>query len=174
MSLWATPARAGTTKYPNVLGNFLSVMGSAVRQRDGSWLALLIFFVVATLASSLGLAALLAGVTVAVAGGESPQISEDQQVDPSLPGRIYSGFITDRHCGARHTDSKDNPAECARMCVRKGSRYIIVEGDRSYELTGSPGQFGKFAGQRVSLTGVLNGNTIKVSSASLQVASNQR
>jgi hypothetical protein len=48
--------------------------------------------------------------------------------------------------------------------VRNGSRYIIVDGDRIYELAGNLGQLGQFAGQRVTLIGVLNGNTIKVSS----------
>jgi len=56
-------------------------------------------------------------------------------------------------------------AECTRMCVRNGSRYVMVNGDKNYELTGALQQLGELAGQRVSLIGVLSGEAIKVSSA---------
>jgi hypothetical protein len=61
-----------------------------------------------------------------------------------------------------------NASECSRLCVRHGSNYIIVDGDKKYELNGELRQIAEFAGQRVSLTGVLDGQTIKVSSATLQ------
>jgi len=141
-----------------------------VKQSDRSWLSLLGFFSVITLGSSLIFAVVFAGVTAAFAGGESAQALADQQVDPLMPGQTFSGMITDSHCGSRHTDSKNTASECVRMCVRKGSRYILVDGDRNHELAGNPEQFGQLAGQRVSLTGVLSGGTIKVSSASPQVA----
>jgi hypothetical protein len=141
-----------------------------VKQADRSWLSLLGFFAVITLGSSLTFAVVFAGVTAAFAGNESAQALEDQQVDPLVPGQTFSGMITDSHCGPRHPDSKNSASECVRMCVRKGFRYTIVDGDRNYELTGNPEQFGQLAGQRVSLTGVLSGGTIKVSSASPQVA----
>jgi hypothetical protein len=140
-------------------------LGGVVKQSDRSWLSLLVFFAVITLGSSLIFAVVFAGVTAAIAGGESAQAAEDQQVDPIVPGQTFSGLITDAHCGSRHTDSKNSASECARMCVRNGSRYVMVDGDRNYEITGTPGQFGQLAGQRVSLTGVLSGGAIKVSSA---------
>jgi hypothetical protein len=49
----------------------------------------------------------------------------------------------------------------------------MVDGDRHYELAGNQGQFGQLAGQRVSLVGVLSGDTIKVSSASPQAEGKQ-
>ena len=145
-----------------------------VKQYDRSWLKLLAFFAVATLASSLVFAAVLAGVTVAIAGGEAPQIPDNQQVDPAVPGHTFSGLITDAHCGARHNDSERSASECARICVRNGSRYILVDGERNYELEGNQWQFDELAGQGVSLTGVLSGDTIKVSSASSQAAGGRR
>lgn len=145
-----------------------------MKQHDRSWLTLLAFFAVAILASSLVFAAVLAGVTVAIADGESPQIPDQQQVDPTVPGHTFSGIITDAHCGPRHTDSGQSASECARTCVRNGSRYIMVDGDRNYELAGNSSQLSQLAGQRVTLTGVFNGNTIKVDSASLQVAGERK
>jgi hypothetical protein len=51
--------------------------------------------------------------------------------------------------------------------VRNGSRYAIVNGDKEYELVGELWQIGQFAGQWMTLTGVLDRETIKVSSARL-------
>ena len=144
-----------------------------MKQPDRSWLSLLGFFAVVTLGSSLIFAVVFAGVTAAFSMSESAQALEDQPVDPLVPGQVFSGLISDSHCGARHIDSKNSASECVRMCVRSGSKYIIVDGDRNYELAGHAQQFSQLAGQRVSLTGVLSEGTLKVSAASLQVAKAQ-
>lgn len=136
-----------------------------MKHTNRSWLSLLGFFAVLTLASSLIFAAVFAGVTAAIASGESAQTTDSQQVDPLVPAQTFSGMITDADCGSRHTDSKKSAAECARMCVRNGSRYVMVNGDKNYELTGASQQLDKLAGQRVNLIGVLSGDAIKVSSA---------
>jgi len=52
------------------------------------------------------------------------------------------------------------------MCVRNGSRYVLVEGNKRYALTGNEGHLDALAGQRVKIAGTLNGNTIKVDSTS--------
>jgi hypothetical protein len=137
---------------------------------DRSWIKLLGFFAFNTLAASLVMAAMLAGVTVVLAGGESAQIPDYQQVDPTVPGESFFGTITDARCGPRHADSEADSSECARMCVRNGSRYVFVEGARQYELAGNSSQFDQLAGKRVSLIGVLNGASIKPISARLQAA----
>ena len=136
-----------------------------MKHTNRSWLSLLGFFAALTLASSLIFAAVFAGVTAAIASGESAQTADNQQVDPIVPGQSFSGLITDADCGSRHTDSRKSAAECARMCVRNGSRYVMVNGDKNYELTGAAQQLGELAGQRVSLIGVVSGDAIKVSSA---------
>jgi len=141
-----------------------------LKQRDRSWLSLLAFFAAVTLTSSLVFAAVFAGVTIAIADGEAPQVPEDRQVDPVVPGQTFAGIITDAHCGPRHKDSDKSAAECARMCVRDASKYIIVDGDRIFQLAGNQWQFGQLAGQRVNLTDVLSEGAIKVSSARPLVA----
>jgi hypothetical protein len=144
-------------------------LGGVVKQHDRSWLSLLGFFAVITLGSSLIFAVVFAGVTAAFAGGESAQAADEQQVDPLVPSQTFSGVITDSHCGARHMDSKSSASDCAQMCVRNGSSYSMVDGDRNYVLAGKATGLGQFAGQRVSVTGVLSGSTIKVTSVSPQV-----
>ncbi len=61
-------------------------------------------------------------------------------------------------------NSGESPSECTRACVRRGAKYILVNGDRSYRLDGNPDELEKFTGTRVSLTGWLKGNRIHVSS----------
>lgn len=130
-----------------------------------SWLSLLGFFAVITLGSSLIFAAVFAGVTAVIAGGGAAQASDDVQVDPIVPAQSFSGVITDSHCGARHIDSGKSASECTRMCLRNGSKYVLVNGDKSYEIIGDPGQISQLAGQRVKLTGTLTADRIKVTSA---------
>lgn len=135
-----------------------------MKHTNRSWLSLLGFFAVLTLASSLIFAAVFAGVTAAIASDESAQAADNQQVDPLVPAQTFSRMMTDADCRSRHTDPKMSAAECTRMCVRNGSRYVMVNGDKNYELTGAHQQFSDLAGQRVSLIGVLSGHAIKVSS----------
>jgi hypothetical protein len=59
-----------------------------------------------------------------------------------------------------------NPAECTKMCVRAGSKYVLVVGSKRYALAGSESQLDGLAGQRANIAGTLDGNTIKVSSTS--------
>ena len=132
-------------------------------QQNRSWPALIGFFMVTALGWSLVLAAVLAGATVAIAGGE-PQSPD--QASARVANQTFSGVITDAHCGPKHKDSEKGASECARMCVRNGSRYTIVDGDRKYDVAGNLAQFDEFAGQRVALFGLLDGNTIKVVSIS--------
>jgi hypothetical protein len=54
------------------------------------------------------------------------------------------------------------------MCVRNGSRYVLVEGDKRYALAGSESKLDGLAGQRAKISGTLAGNTIQVDSTSLR------
>jgi hypothetical protein len=136
-----------------------------VKPHDRSWFTLIAYFLLTTLASSLVFAAVFAGVTAAI--GDSTKTADELQAEPVVPGQHFSGIITDAHCGSKHEDSEKDPSDCATICVRNGARYAIVNGDRKYELVGELWQIGQFAGQWVNLTGVLDGGTIKVSSARL-------
>jgi phage tail tape-measure protein len=78
----------------------------------------------------------------------------------------FNGMITDSRCGARHMKrSRQNSAECASACVRKGASYVLVDGDSRYRLAGGGDSLSKLAGQRATVTGTRQGNTITVSSA---------
>jgi len=59
-------------------------------------------------------------------------------------------------------------SECARFCARTGAQYIFVAGEKRYTLTGTPEDLSKLAGQRVTVSGSRNGDTIQVNSAFAQ------
>jgi hypothetical protein len=53
------------------------------------------------------------------------------------------------------------------MCVRNGSKYVLINGDQKNILEGDEIALDHLAGQRATVTGTLNGDTIKVSSVAL-------
>ncbi len=117
---------------------------------------------------ALGLAGSLLVVTpitsTSFAFGRTPA-NPPQSNDPVT----VSGLISDSRCGARHaTESGNVPAQCARVCARRGARYVVVNGDTTYVLVGSETAFDAFAGQRAQVNGTLNGDTLKVSSIRAQ------
>ena len=135
-------------------------------QKNRSGWALLAFCTTTALVAALGLAILFASATVAFAlaqkvhSGNLTQVSDEQ--------KTFSGVVTDSHCGARHQDATKSPAECAQMCARNGSQYVLVDGDKSYALNGDMQQIAKLAGQRVSVEGSIVGDTLHVASIRAQ------
>src|SRR5579864_8728932 len=73
-----------------------------------------------------------------------------------------SGVVSDAICGAKHMMTDKSAAECARECVKKGSAFALVSGDKLYTLQGHEAELDKYAGQRVSVSGTLKGDTITV------------
>ena len=133
-----------------------------------SWFALVRFCATPALAVALGCAILFTSAVIAFAGGGEPVEAATQETHNPRE-RMFAGLITDDRCGARHDmDSDMNPAECTRMCVRNGSRYVLVEGDKRYALAGTESKLDAVAGQRAKISGTLAGNTIKVDSTSLR------
>ena len=80
-------------------------------------------------------------------------------------GKTYTGTVSDAMCGAKHMGSA---AECARTCVKKGSKYALVVGDKVYTLETSDktalDTLDKQAGAKATVTGTEKDNTITVAS----------
>jgi hypothetical protein len=87
----------------------------------------------------------------------------------AAPGKqTFSGVISDDMCTAGHAAMRMGPtdAECAIACADlHGSAYVLVAGRKVYALTDQKTAAG-YAGQKVSVKGVLdaNGKTIRVES----------
>ena len=80
--------------------------------------------------------------------------------------QIYTGQVSDAMCGAKHMASP--PADCTRACVKQGSKYALVVGDKVYTLQtedkNTQANLDKLAGEKAKITGTLDGDTIQVSS----------
>lgn len=123
---------------------------------------------------------IVAGASVALASHESAagqgdaaqgvqtaaQPLENAATPTPSSGLAFTGMITDSHCRARHLrNSGMNPAECARACFRKGATYMLIDGDRHYTLIGDDESLSRLAGERASVIGTRQGDTILVNSA---------
>jgi hypothetical protein len=86
----------------------------------------------------------------------------------AAPGhkQIFTGEIGDAMCGRKHMDG--TPAECTRTCVSHGSKFALVIGEKIYILdTSDPkalAMLDQQAGKKATVVGVLNGDTIAVTS----------
>lgn len=98
----------------------------------------------------------------AVALFASPLVAADQ---------TWNGWIGDSACGVKHDsemigegNAKITDRECTEACVRGGSMYILVVGDKAYKIANQkdPG-LATHAGHTVNVTGELKGDTITVS-----------
>lgn len=139
-----------------------------------SWISLLGYCLAVVAAAAIVFAIIIAGASVALASHQSA--TGDASADDSRPAAplseahpaatTFSGMITDSHCGARHMrNSRQNAAECARACFRRGASYVLVDGDRRYTLVGGEGTLSKLAGERANVTGTRQGDTILVDAA---------
>lgn len=80
--------------------------------------------------------------------------------------QTFTGEVGDAMCGRNHMEG--TPAECTRICVSHGSKYALVVGEKIYILDTADqaalATLDKQAGKNVTVTGVLSGDTITVSS----------
>jgi hypothetical protein len=109
--------------------------------------------------------ALLIATLGAAAGTTTAAEAAAQQETPSTTEQTYQGMVTCSRCGARHSAVLgQRAADCARICVRGGANFALVEGDVTYLLDGDSSVLGRLAGQRARIVGELNGKTIRISS----------
>jgi len=106
------------------------------------------------------LIAILGAVTGAAA--REPE-SAKSQPSSSIATQTYEGMVTDTRCGAKHSATIGRTAtDCTIMCVRAGEKFVLIDGDTSYALSGDLVALKRAAGQRAKIIGTLNGKTISV------------
>lgn len=78
--------------------------------------------------------------------------------------KTFTGVITDAMCGKDHAMMGVKPdSKCVVECVKSGSKYALLDGNNVYELSDQKAPE-KFAGQKVKVTGTLNGKVLQVES----------
>lgn len=78
--------------------------------------------------------------------------------------KTLTGVVSDAMCGATHMMKNVSAADCARACVKQGSKYALVVGKDVYPLTGHEAELDKYAAQTVTVKGRTAGKTVTVSS----------
>jgi len=81
--------------------------------------------------------------------------------------QTFSGRVSDAMCGANHM-MEGSAEDCTRACVRKGSKYALVVGDKVYTLDTNDksalDKLDQLANKSAKVTGTANGDTIAVKS----------
>ncbi|MBZ5664598.1 MAG: hypothetical protein LAO30_08345 [Acidobacteriia bacterium] len=78
-----------------------------------------------------------------------------------------TGEVSDAMCGAKH-EMPGKPADCTRACMKHGSKYALVVGDKVYTLETSDktalDKLNDLAGAKAKVTGEVDGTTVTVKS----------
>lgn len=81
--------------------------------------------------------------------------------------QTLTGEVSDAMCGAKH-EMAGKAADCTRSCVRHGSKYALLVGDKVYTLETSDqaalDKLSELAGAKAKVTGDVDGTTITVKS----------
>jgi len=79
--------------------------------------------------------------------------------------QTFTGEVSDAMCGVKHM--MPGNAACARACVKKGTNYALIVGDKVYTLhtadKAALEELDKLAGEKAKVTGVPDGEIIEVS-----------
>jgi hypothetical protein len=84
----------------------------------------------------------------------------------------WTGTISDSSCGASHaalTEHGQNASdkECTGMCLAKGAKYVFVNEGKVVTISNQNfADLKKYAGDRVTVTGNLTGDTITITKIS--------
>jgi len=81
--------------------------------------------------------------------------------------QTLAGKVSDSMCGAKH-QMAGNDASCTRTCVKGGSKYALVVGDKVYTLEATDkaalDKLDELAGASAKVTGEVKGDSIAVKS----------
>jgi|SRR5208283_4592302 len=76
----------------------------------------------------------------------------------------WDGTISDANCGAKHADASEKSMACVKKCVQGGAAPVFITSDGKVVKIANADAVKEYLGQKVQVTGDLNGDTITVSS----------
>src|ERR1700690_2589900 len=81
--------------------------------------------------------------------------------------QTLTGEVSEAMCGGKH-EMPGKAADCTRGCIKHGSKYALVVGDKVYTLETSDqaalDKLNDLAGAKAKVTGEVDGSTITVKS----------
>jgi hypothetical protein len=78
----------------------------------------------------------------------------------------YSGFIVDDSCASNKAMLGN--VQCAQSCIKRGAKAVLVTDDGTIYKIAEQDKVVAEAGKKVTISGTLNGDTIKVDSVKEQ------
>ena len=108
---------------------------------------------------------MLKRVSVTMAGGLMAVGLLAGSVAPlGAAARTFTGEVGDAMCGVTHMEA--DPVACTRGCVKDGSDYALIMGDKALTLKVADAklktELNKLAGKKATVTGEEKGDTITV------------
>jgi len=107
-----------------------------------------------------GIAAAILGMQMLVGLAAVPALAAGKT-------QTMTGEVSDAMCGAKH-EMPGSAAECTRGCMKHGSKYALVVGNKVYALETSDkaalDKLNDLAGAKAKVTGEVDGTTITVKS----------
>lgn len=79
-----------------------------------------------------------------------------------------NGFISETQCGASHSSPSAENTKCVKGCLKRGAAPVLVSNGKVYKLKGEEAALKNLAGENVTVTGTVDGDTITVSSVAAQ------
>jgi len=77
----------------------------------------------------------------------------------------WTGTISDEKCGAKHEGAAAGDAACVQKCVKGGAAPVLVSGGKVYKISAdSKDKVMSNLGQKVTVTGKMDGDTVTVES----------
>ena len=79
-----------------------------------------------------------------------------------------TGYISDAHCGAKHSSPSAANTKCVKdMCIKGGADPVLVSDGKVIKFDdASKSKAVEFAGQNVKIDGTMDGDMLKVTSIS--------
>jgi hypothetical protein len=81
----------------------------------------------------------------------------------------YTGYIVDANCAAKQgaKAASDSHAGCAAKCIKGGAAAVLVDADGKIWKIADQDKVKDHAGHKVTISGSMDGDTIKVDSVKM-------
>ena len=97
------------------------------------------------------------GIVVSVSAAAQKPDAQTQ----TWAGKISDSMCNAKHPGGEHEGKKMTDADCTKVCVKKGAKYVFVSDGKVYQLANQTSKtIASHAGQDVQLTGEMKGDII--------------
>jgi hypothetical protein len=85
-----------------------------------------------------------------------------QPAHSAIATTTMTGTVSCSRCHGLHARKGTNRLSCTMLCVSQDAHYVLLVGDKSYDLVGDRNAIQNFGGGDATVTGRLNGDAIEV------------